>query len=163
MTVLTSIYDDAVANLGRELKSIEKRRGVKEGESKSSFAVKPGKIYTKKDAELIAKTIGEEVEDTLGGAYLSLAVDAKDFDELETKLVKASNDVKKKKSIVSGVGLASSEIVNQSRMDVYRQIENKIESYTYYNDDPKTDLCQYLNFQDDETIRIEDSPIPLGM
>ena len=162
LTVLTSIYDDAVANLGRELKSIEKRRGVKEGESKASFAVKPGKIYTKKDAELIAKTLGEEVEDTLGGAYLSLAVDAKDFDELEAKLVKASNDIKKKKSIVSGVGLASSEIVNQSRMDIYRQLEKKIESYTYYNDDPKTDFCQYLNFKTMKPSELKTPPFHWG-
>ena len=133
-----------MANLDRELKSLEKRRGLKEGEKPSNFALKAGKLYTKKEAELMAKAIGEEIEDTLGGAYLSLAVDAKNFDELETKLVKASNEVKKKSRIVSGMGLAASEAVNRSRMDTYDRIENEIESYTYMNDEPQTPLCQYL-------------------
>lgn len=143
--ILLSVYDDASSNLDRELSSIEKRRGLKDGTSSSSFAAKPGKIYTKKDAELMAKALGEEIEDSIGASYISLAADEKDFKSLETKLVKASNDVKKKNRITAGMGLAVSEVVNRSRMDTFRAIEKRIESYTYYNDAPVTDLCTYLN------------------
>ena len=143
--ILDSIYEDSTINVKRELVSIENRRGLKEGQKSIALAVKPGKIYVKKDSELMAKALGEEIEDSIGASYLSLAADTKTFKELETKLNKAANDVKKKGRITSGMGLAASEVVNRSRMDVFREIENKIESYTYLNDAPVTSLCSYLN------------------
>ena len=155
-SILLSVYGDALTNLDRELLAVEQRRGIKAGFSSPLFdarklmarvflAVKSGKTYAKKDAELIAKAIGEEVEDTLGGSYLSLAVDYKDFKGLETRLVKVSNEIQKKSRITAGIGLAASEVVNRARTDTFRAMERKIESYTYYNDAPVTDLCTYLN------------------
>lgn len=159
--ILRSVYDDASVNIKRELASIEKRRGLKEGYS-TPFAAKPGKIYAKKDAELLAKALGEEIEDTLGGSYLSLAADAKDFRELETKLVKAGNEIKKKSKITAGFGLAASEVVNRSRADVFKSIEKRIESYTYYNDAPVTPLCSYLNGKTMKPSNLKTPPFHWG-
>lgn len=138
------LYDVSRQNLDKELKAIERRRGVKSGAFSQTFA-KAGKVYAKKDAELMAQAIGNEVQDTLGGAYISLAVDAKNFEDLEAKLTKEANAIKKKGAIRSGVSLAASEVVNRGRTDTFKEIENKIESYTYHNDEPQTDFCNYLN------------------
>ena len=128
-------------NVKRELKSLALRRGIKE---KMSYA-KKGKVYTESEATMLAKSLGENIEDSIGGSYVSLSLDVKDQNELEAKLVKQSKKIKKKKSIVSARGLAVSKAVNMGRRDVFESVEDRIESYTYYNDEPVTSLCTYLN------------------
>ena len=161
-SIFLSIYEDAIVNLKRELVSLQNKRGIKEGHHPMNFAKKPGKVYAKKDAELMAKAIGEEVEDTIIALYLSSATEAEDEIILERRLVKASNNIPKKSKISSGLGLASSEVVNRARMDTFQTFEDSIESYTYRNDIPVTDFCTYLNGKTMKPTNLKTPPFHWG-
>ena len=72
-------------------------------------------------------------------------MDQADQKVLSEKLIDASETVKNKKAVLSGVEIAAIRSIADSRRDYYRTIEKKIESYTYRNDDPVTQTCTMLN------------------
>ena len=55
-----------------------------------------------------------------------------------------ADKIRKRSKITSLTGIVASKTVNISRRDFFDSIDKRIESYTYYNDEPVTDLCVYL-------------------
>ena len=67
-----------------------------------------------------------------------------------------SNDLKKQlgeeldlyttgSSVAGSATLYGAEVINNGRVNVFKKIENEIESYTVLNNAPKTDFCQAIN------------------
>ena len=150
---LSMDYEDALAHVKDEISSMNRRKAKKDNNSYGKI----GKTYTKEEAKIMANMLGEEIEDTLGGTYVSLSVDAEDFSQLETRLLQSAEKIKKKSRITSLTGIVASKTINTARRDYFQSIENKIESYTYYNDEPVTDLCSYLN---GKTFKVGSEKVP---
>ena len=134
-------FQEAKTNAINELKARNRKKGGKPLTGLFSMA----KVYSDNEAGMIADLLGFEIEDTLGGSYTTLALDAKDYDELEERLMANSSFIVDKKKVQGKILFVASDLVSQARRDLNRRIQKRIASYTYHNDDPVTDYCKFWN------------------
>ena len=142
---MLGLYEDSRINAQNEIIAKDKTRKASADLADIAFAKKAARVYSDADAFLMANLLGEEIENTLGASYISHSVDAESFEELESTLVGAVEDIPKKKEVVAQTIISAAKAVNTARLDLYDEIENEIESYTFLNENPKTAICQYLN------------------
>ena len=141
---MVAVYTQGRINAQNEISYKDKTRRASKDEPDFVFAKKAARIYSAADAFLMANLIGQEIENTIGASYISHSVDAENFADLESTLVGAIDDVPKKKEVVAQTIISAAKAINTARVDLYNEIENEIESYTWMNENPKSAICQYL-------------------
>ena len=151
---LISLYNHAATNAKQELIFENNKRGLQDT---GLFTSGTGKIKTQGNAVLISNLLAEEIENTLGGSYLSY-IDQKDQAELSQKLIEGTKGIKNKKAVLNGSQLAVIQTVANARHDYWKTIEKKIESYTFLNDAPVTQICTYLNGKTMAANRLDHVP-----
>ena len=151
---MLAIYENTRLNAQTEI--------IDKGSKRASFAKKPARVYSENDAFLMANLLSEEIENDIGGAYISHSVDAENFEELEARLTEAVAKVPEKKEVAAQNILSAAKAVNTARLDLFREIEDEIESYTYMNVNPKVPLCRALNGTTTDKDKVKIPPWHFG-
>jgi hypothetical protein len=98
-------------------------------------------------AGLITEAQAGDVADTVAFQYGSSIPSTNDIDVLKADMKEAASDSINSGAKETAAANTSATVINETRNTFLfsAEVEQSIASYTFFNDDPKTDICQALN------------------
>jgi hypothetical protein len=110
------------------------------------------KRIVKNQADLIAQTQAADLEKVVAFQYASSQASTQDIDQIVLDIDAAAEPVidgstGKGISVDAGAGNAVSQVANQARLEWFFEpdVLDTIESFTFYNEDPISEICQELD------------------
>lgn len=115
----------------------------KEVSSQYKFNEKLSRNRANAKADLLAMTQLSDIEKAI---YLQFTTSVDSTDSattIESDLNQALD--KALTTIEVGADISSAQIINETRMDFFDENMDELESFTFYNQDPQSEICQALN------------------
>jgi len=95
----------------------------------------------------LANVVDTQVQDLAKAASLQygMSVESTEDPEVLASKIKESTDKTKKTAATTGANIQAAKTVNDARRDFFNSFTNEVESFTWINQDPVSDICKSLN------------------